>query len=515
MTIDRNAQINVVLNSSDPDGTEINLGRVFQTMKSSRRVYAWVLALCIFVGVCSPLLLYLASKHALTVASVVTLNYDVVKEEENPTQPLPEAEPVKDLTAPDGTPLDLSQLLSSYVLQNAIKDVKLSCPISISALRSNLKIDRMLTEDSRQAQELAAKMAADNNPNVFSQIQSVPLTYSNKFVVSLENGFDNGNGKKEFYLADSELRLVLDRILSAYNDYLILTYASIRLPEDELSIIDLEHLDILESLEQMRTAADDLNTYCQDQPDAVKAYRSWKTGLSLNDWILALQTEREVTVDYLYSYIYTNGIVKDRDAMLLSYEYQLRNAQSELDAMNKNIETVNSILQSYKKDNIFVSMQESDTSKSTSTATDYYNELILSQAKNYTKVADMEIRISNLIDKINVLRSSNENTLAEIAAQEEIDQELSKTLEGALRFYNQVKAHMEEVQASSQFTNYALHTAAQGKLPGLLQANLKNMIIGLAAGAVIGCGLWFGAAVLPEFTKSKKQQNENLKEAEA
>lgn len=196
--------------------------------------------------------------------------------------------------------------------------------------------------------------------------------------------------------------------------------------------------------------------------------------------------------------------------MLIRYEYQLRGAQSELEAMNKNIETVNSILQNYKKDNIFVSMQESDTSKSTSTATDYYNQLILDQAESYTKVAEMETRISDLSDKIDVLRSSDENTLSDMNEQQEIFQELRKTLDGALRFYNQIKEHIEEMQSNPQFTNYALHTAAQGKRAGFLQSVLKNLIIGLAAGGIIGCGLWFIAALLPEFTRE-----DHKKEAEA
>ena len=491
VTLDKNAQINVVLNSSGLNGTDINIGRVFQNMKSTRRVYAWVLVLCLFVGLCAPVLIYLFSKPELTVASVVTIDYvpDASKQE-------PE--------------IDLSQIMSSYVLQSALKKLELSAPVSVSALRSNLKIERMLTESSRQAQELAAKLVTDKNPNAVSQIQSVPMVYSNKILVSLSNGFDDGNGKKNIYLKDFELRSILDEVLFAYNDYLGLTYSGLKLPDDELSVIDLDNLDILESLELMRTAADHLYEYCNTQPEEVRAYRSWKTGLSLDDLALALQCDREVTADYLYSYIYTNGIVKNRDNMLISYEYQLRSAQSELEAMNKNIDTVNSILQNYKKDNIFVSMQESDTSKSTSTATDYYNQLILDQAENYTKVAKMETRISDLSDKINVLRSSDENALAEMSEQQEIDQELRKTLDGAIRFYSQIKEHIEEMQTNPQFTNYALHTAAQGKLPGLLQSNLKKMIIGLAAGAVIGCALWFMAALLPEFTRE-----DSKKEAEA
>ena len=57
LTIDKNAQINVVVNRPDSDEVEIDLGRVFHTMKLKRRLYAWVLVLCLVAGICAPLLL--------------------------------------------------------------------------------------------------------------------------------------------------------------------------------------------------------------------------------------------------------------------------------------------------------------------------------------------------------------------------------------------------------------------------------------------------------------------------
>lgn len=497
LEIDKNAQINVMLNTPDYTDYEIDLGRVFHNMKQMRRVYAWVIVLCLLVGVCAPLLLYQFSKPVLTVSSVVTLNY--AKDER--------------LKAPDGTDLDLSQIVSSYVLQNALADLKLSKPVSISALRSNIKIDRILTDKSRQAQELAKKMDQEKNANVFNQLQSIDLEYVNRFVVSLTNSFDDGTGKNTIDLKDAELRLVLNRVLDAYNDYLILTYADQKLPEDRLSIIDLDRMDILESLEQMQTASDALNNYCQSQSDEVKAYRSWKTGFNLNDWMEFLQMLREVNIDYLYSYVYTNGYVKNKSTMLMNYQYQLRNEQSNLDQINSNIQTLDSILKDYKKDNIFVSMQESGTSKSTSTTTDYFNQLIMDQVTNYSTVAQTETRISNLNDQIEMLSvSDSSSNLANVA--ENINTELVRALEASRNIYSQIKAHMEEVQASPEFTHFAVHTAASGEQKNFLSANLTKMIIGFVLGGVIGCGLWFMASLLPELTRSHSRK-ESKKEADA
>ena len=510
LTIEKSAQINLVVNQQDSDDLEINIGRVFQTMKVKRRIYAWVLVLCLVAGISAPLVLYQFNRPMLIVSSAVTLTYDVATPYTVNGQTKYTYSSVKDLTAPDGTPLDLSQITSSYVLQNALNGLELSYPVSLSNLRNNIKIERILNEESRQAQELAAKMTEDKNAAAYTQTQSVKLTYAPKFVVTLSNGFGDEDSKVKYELKDEELRLVLNRILEAYNDYLIYTYADLKLPDDEIAVIDTDHLDFLESLELLRTAEDDLYEYCENKPESIQAYRSWQTGRSLNDWMQVLETGREVSIEYLYSYIYTNSIVKDQNAMLINYQYQLRNAETQLNTMNNHIATVKSILANYKNDAIFVSMQESDSSKSTSTTTDYFNELILEQANNYQQAVKTEIAIADLNDKIDNLKASNGKLSVELSTLEEIKNELDQTMISCQMVFDSIKAHMEELHTSSFYTTYLTHTAAQGKQKGFLAASTKNMIIGAVAGIAVACGLWFMAGLIPEFTR-----NSGKKEKEA
>ena len=497
VTIDKGAQISVMLNGLDSDAAEISLINIIRSMKQRRRVYAWVLALCILVGLCAPLVMYQFAKPELTVASVVTLNYDA-----------------ETLTDPEGEDLDLSPIYSSYVLNNALKDLKLSHPISANELRGSIKIQRVLSEKGRQVQELAAKMAEDKNSAAYEQLQKINLTYDNRFIVSLTNGFrENEESKTVKELEPDELRLALNRVLDAYNDYLTLTYADMKLPDDQFSIIDPALFDIPESLELLDTAMNGLYTYCHEQDDSVKDYRSWKTGRTLNDWMQILQTTKEVSVDYLYSYVYANSIVKNRDDMLLTYQYQLRTAQTTLENIKKNIETLDSILKNYKNDEIFVSMQESDSSRSTSTTTDYFNELILEQADNFQKAAETETLIANLNDKISRLSSSGDKASLELNAQEEITEDVKKAVEKCRQIYTQIKEHMEEVHESAQFKSFIEHTAAQGTEPGFLASSIKNMIIGALLGGIVGCGLWFLSALGIEFSKSDRLQETGKKVA--
>ncbi len=508
---DRDSRIEVVVNQPCDDGEmEIDLFRVFRNMKRKLRIFAWVILLGLAVGLCAPLLMYQFTKTPLTVSSVVTLRYDIIKRDEEGQ--IVSSQKVKDLTAPDGGTLDLNQVTASYVLQNALEGLELSCPVTLANLRSNIRIDRILTEESRRQQEIASRMLDDKNAGAYAEAQNVELTYTNQFVVSLANGFGEPDSRKRFELTDTELRLVLDRILWAYNDYLVTTYADAKLPDDSFAAIDTGKQDILESLDLLRTAVDELYDFCDAQPEKLKSYRSWDTGITLNDLMAELETVRSVNVNYLYSYVSTNSIVRDRDSMITGYRYQLRSTQNRLDALTENIATVQDILDNYKNDEIFVSMQDSDTTRSTRTTTDYYNQLIVEQVDNYAKAAQLEVKIEDLRYKLDSLEAAvtagTGSADLEMAAKE-----LTEALRVCSGVLGQIRAQMEEIHASPFFTAYAEHTVAQGKSASFLSAASKKMLIGGVAGVVVACGLWFLSALAPEFQRRKDEDGQEKEAA--
>ncbi len=527
ISIDKEAQINLVVNHTGEDEATIDLGRVFHNMKVKRRIYAWVLVLCLVVGICAPLLIYQFNKPMLTVSSVVTLNYEVpwvtvsgqqltlaqykAKLAEQ-GQSLPDDLeitwlPVASLMAPDGSDLDLNAITSAYVLSEAMKDLALSKSISLSSLRSNITVEKVLTDASRQAQELASKMVEDKNNEAYNQMQAVEMTYDTRFVVRLKNGFGEEDSKNKIILEDGELGILLNRILDAYNDYLVRTYADRKLPDGEIAEIRIDELDLLESLEKLQQASDNLYDYCDNQRTSVKNYRSYRDGRSLEDWMQTIQTVREVSIDYLYSYVYTSSIIRKPEQMLTYYENSKRQADQNLTDVREKIEadTVTKN-ENYVKPTVIVSMQESGTVRSTQITPDFYNDLILNLAKNYDKLVTLETTSDDLDRKIQALKGSG--AAASEADVEKAYSELQTTKALCVETYDGVVAHMQEVMDSPFYKDFAGHTVPQGELPNFLTANLKNMIIGAVAGVVVACGLWFLAALAPEFRRNRKDDED-------
>lgn len=513
LPVEKERQIQLVVNNSQDEGT-IDLGNVFHNMKLKKRIFAWVLVLCLVAGVCAPLLLYQFTKAPLTVSSVVTLRYEAPVAEDaeairegKKTLEEAEFELVTDLTAPDGTELDLNQITSSYVLQTVLDGMTLSNPITASVLRNNIGIRTVLTEESQRVREALAGLAEAKNADAYKQLQTASMKYENRFVVTLTNGFGDEDSQVKIQLKDGELRLLLDRILTVYNEYLVRTYADVKLPDDAFSIIDTQELDVLDSLDQLRAGLDSLYDYCDAKTDTVKNYRSWKTGRSLTDWMETLQTFKSINVDYLYAMVSENAITRDKTALLTSWKYMMRMAQNDLDRTNDNIAETEKLLKNYKNDEVFISMQESDAAKSTKTATEYYNSLILQQTEYYEKAAELKASIADYEDRIKRLDAKTRTDVTTA-----VEDELARSMTSAQSVYANIREHMEELFESQMYTTFEDHSAPQGKEQNFITANLKKIIIFEVLFVVLGFGLWFLAALVPELSKGRKDE-ENGKEA--
>ena len=513
----KDTRIQLVVNRPENASSAVDLGRIFRNMKAKTRIFAWVLVLCLVVGIAAPLLMYQLEKKTQSVASVVTLRYNVPAQVEadgeetsaaaSPGEPV-RMVPVTLLQTPTGEDLDLSMVTASSVLKEAVGNLTLSAPVSLDNLRSNITVTRVLTEESSRTKEALAGLADAKTSSAYERLESTEIRYQNRFVVSLANGFGDADSGKKAELTAEELQIVLNRILDAYNTYLVKQYADVRLPEDMVSAINTGTQDFPEIVSSLNTALDELYAYCEGREESVRAYRSWQTGMTLNDWMERIRTIQAVCVEYLDADLYSRGQMRDRNTVILNLRYRLRTLQADLDKVSKTIENNAALLKNYRNNEVLVSMQESDTARSTTKTTDFYKRLVLQQADAFAQAASLRTGIAEAQNKIDRL---NGGTASGEIADTEAD--VMNALETVRDIQAGIRTHMAELFASPLYTTYSEHSAPQGDAEkSFLAASSAKMAVGGIAGVLIACVIWFVSALVQEL---KQAREDNGPKAEA
>ncbi|MCR5742924.1 MAG: hypothetical protein K6F92_04235 [Lachnospiraceae bacterium] len=502
IVVDKSSQINLVIKGLDEEADSITLLGLLKGFKKTSDLFKWIVLLLVIVGMCVPLFIYQFNVPTYTATSIVTLDYDIEVETATGT----EMEHVSGLVAPDGTDLDLSYITSSYVLQNALEGIVLSENITVSELRNSIAVQMVLTEESRRQQEIVENMIKDGNSSAYVQAQDLVLEYENKFIVTLTNSFVDENTKKVKTLRNEEAKRLLDSVVNSYNDYLFDNYVQSQLPGDEISAIDYDSMDILESLDELGDCIGELYDFCDEMPESIKTYRSFQSGHSLVDLMETLQTVKEINVDYLYSYVYASSMTRDRENMLTNYRFQLRNAQIQVNEINEKIATTQAILDTYKNDNISVSMQDSASVMTTKSTTEYYNTLIIAQAENYEKAAKLKIKVEELEGKIKNLQEGNSDVNIK-----DVQSELESVFETSTNVYNAIYSHLEEAYKSAFHTKLFNNTNIESKTQSFISANVKGVVIGAVGGLMIALVIWFVKVLFMEIARIKEDDMEAVR----
>ncbi|MCR5727735.1 MAG: hypothetical protein K6G24_09750, partial [Lachnospiraceae bacterium] len=102
--IGKNQKVEVVVKrDASARAGELDLVRVFSNMGKKRRIYAWIIVACMLIGLAAPLLMAELKDKTENVSVVINLLYPSAQNK----------------LTPDGKPLDVNYIKSSYILQNA------------------------------------------------------------------------------------------------------------------------------------------------------------------------------------------------------------------------------------------------------------------------------------------------------------------------------------------------------------------------------------------------------------
>ena len=473
---DNNQKVEVIVSRQGDSSGEVSLVNVFYNMAAKKKIYLRVLAILLILGLILPMFLAEISSKDPDAQAVIKLTYD----------------------KPD------TISFSSYVLQEAISKTKMSEDISLSELESNLKIEQLLSEETRQRLEVLEAQVAASGTQV-GQAANISLRYINTYIITLANGFGNPDARSKTYLSGTEMRDLLNNIIESYNNYLYKNKTDFTVPGTTISDMDKDNLDYLESLDIIREELNSFKAYCDANKLLYPEYRSAATGFSFEDLSTAIATVIDIDVNYLYSYILSTGVSKDPDSLLNRYNYDLRTARLSLAETENNIASNKKIIEEFQNQTVAYAASEGQSGQTTSITTEYYNSLVLGQLELYESKSQLEQSISDLEYKIATLASATST-----ADVEKVRADFERIYEDAGKIQQIVFAQAEELIESDAVKNaFMTTTAAQTKVTSFFSSrNIKKAIIGGVAGAFIAVVVWFIDGFIQEAKKEGRKDGE-------
>ena len=394
--VNKNQKVEVfVKREAEETYGELDLIRVFSNMGKKWSIYIWIIILLMLIGIAVPMFMVEMNKETDSVSALISFRYPGAKNEK----------------APDGSSLNIRYITSSYILQKAMSKTKLSKPITIGAVEQNLSIERLFNESTKQNLEVIQKVTETSKDSKdFSQVLNMNYQYNGKYIITLSNGFGIGDKEaKKVYLSGNELTNLLNNITAAYNEYFYTTYGFLKLPDNNLDSIANSDLDYIERLDEIESLFKYLSKYCTDKNKGeYLSYRSKSNGLSFLDMNDCLKIIKDVSVDYFYSYIFSENITKGDQTTVTKYKYNLTNLERKFNSILSTISNNETLLSIYKNDNISINSATDGTNTISSSVTDYYNTLIAIQTAQYQEKAELGEQIENLNYKISTFDSKKD-----------------------------------------------------------------------------------------------------------
>ncbi len=493
----KDSKVEIYLNNSTNEQwqeaqTEIDLLNVLVNMKNTRKIFLWLITVCVVIGMLLPYFRWMFKTHTEEVNAVIGFTYDKASE----------------LLTPDGRALDVNMITSSNIVAKALENTGVEKRLSASAVSNNISISRILTEDAKQRKEIIEKLISANiNTGAPSEYindlqAAMNYTYKDQYVIKLKNGF----GNNAYYLSSDDLTALLNNIIVEYKKYFFDTYGNFKLPENSIDDISLEELDYIEWLDNMVAVLDDLSDYCTSKEmEEFKDYRSVKTGFSFESIDKLIKLIKSTKVDYLYSYVYYNCLAKDADKVITKFNYSQRALKQKLGVVNVNIENGTNLIENYKINNILINRQNTSEGEEAviraKSVTDYYNNLVLNQAKLYAAKAELQVRYDDLQNKINGF-SKNSASAGHLAV---VEKEIEEVNALCRQVYNLVNGLAEEIASSETFAaSYVTSVDATGE-GGIFLTNFKKIVMGGGIGLVISVAIWGLFAFIKEIKDSTKR----------
>lgn len=389
---------------------------------------------------------------------------------------------------PHGQRFDIGKLKSPYVLKKAI--IKLpqdSKKISVDDLRNNLEIEPIvpgaIVTKIQSIIEATPKDSSDvkKSANIASMEEYVYYPSRYKLTLSIP---------KSLGLNENDSEQILQAVVDAYMQYFHDTYSDRAVLADAVQKINYADYDYPEVAFIMRNQINMMESYLNAKSKEAPDFRAKSTGLSFNDINESLKLIENIDINKLNSIISSNRITKDKEDLLKTYEYQVKNYELKMAKSQDESRQSQEVMNRFQKEKSVLFMGADVAPGATmeqEKPSELYDKLAQRALDSGVEATDTQHDIDYIKHEMNIYQ--NDAEINEQTRQQKTQQVVAmiKSLDKKLRTWIKLTNEtLDDYFENVYFKNAIMQpTPVQVSRPSLQKLPM-NMAISLVLGLILG-----------------------------
>lgn len=471
----------------EDDTIVIPVIEIFRQLK--KYLFLWIILIVVAAALVFGGSLALSSSHATPLTALVGFSYQGIEEGLDP----------------NGNDFDPDSIKSPAVLEKTITELGMEMT-QLETIRSSITISGVIPEDT--VDELTAyKSIFEDNSSMEAAKKIMEVSYQpTQF-------------KIEFSYIDSDMTRsegaeFLNTLLDNYKVYFMQNFGFNDALGSAITAVDYAQYDYPQALDIFTSTLSTLQSYVSQLSNQDNTrFRSTETGYTFADLQESISTLRNVDLESTSSYVYSKNVTKDKDSLMIYYQYQIdestrsmTNAQEQMTELNKSIDN-------YQKDSIVIMAgNEANPSAPLFETSQAYDDLITQKTEKQASISGYQQQINSYNSRMDNLKKK---ALGSNKDKEKVEADMAALSEKINQMVDTVNKTSDEFFETASYSNaYNVLVPASGSVSSVIKVAINNMMRPLLIAEALLFVIYLVFAVVRAFQISLKQ-NTRIKESTA
>ncbi len=423
--------INLVL--KNPDDYDKPILTISGIVREVKRIFVLWLVISIVAAFVTGCCTFFLGRSAATAQAMVEFTFEGIEQGKDPA----------------GNEFEIQKIKAPAVIEDALDVLQLPDEeVTVDSIRDNIKIQSVTPSDAIDRMA-AYKSVFDigNNAamNAVEEMLDVSV-YPTRFIITLD--------LKASHISKDDGARVLDAVLDSYKRYFYETYGYNRALGSAVLAIDYHDYDYERAIDVFDSTLESAQKYVSALANQDStSFRSTNTGYSFSDLSSAIGTLRTEDLGWISSYVTINNVTKDKELLLINYQYRIDNLKRQRTAAKSNLESVEASIEAYQKDTVMVMAgANSETANLTlSQSSPQYDDMINRKLATQAEIAECTKDIDYYESRIESLNQSTGKTSK--SQMELLDAELDALYEKTNNILTLVETTADEFYENVAFAN--------------------------------------------------------------